>query len=164
MRPIRASASARLPQRLKPQRGVMLLEALIGILIFSIGILALMGLQAISVKNTIDAKYRTEASFLADEIIGLMWVDRGAANANIDNYSTAGGGTPPCAAVANCQAWRTRVAQILPGITLNGTNSPSITVVNNAGVRQVTIVISWKLPDAAAPVHSFRTITQVNGN
>ena len=57
------------------QRGVMLIEALIGILIFSIGILALLGMQAVAMSATIDAKYRSEASFLANEVIGVMWAD-----------------------------------------------------------------------------------------
>ena len=44
----------------------MLIEALIGILIFSIGILALIGMQAAAIRNTADARYRSEASFLAN--------------------------------------------------------------------------------------------------
>jgi len=63
----------------------MLLEALIGILIFSVGILALIGMQATAMRATIDAKYRSEASFLANEVIGRMWVDR----ANLASYATA---------------------------------------------------------------------------
>jgi len=39
----------------KNQAGVMLIEALIGILIFSIGILALLGMQGAAIKNTTDA-------------------------------------------------------------------------------------------------------------
>ena len=39
------------------QGGVMLLEVLIGILIFSIGILAMLGMQAIGMRNTVEAKY-----------------------------------------------------------------------------------------------------------
>src|SRR5439155_165247 len=49
----------------KRQDGVMLLEALIAILIFSIGILAVVGLQAVSIRNVTDAKHRTEAAYLA---------------------------------------------------------------------------------------------------
>ena len=57
----------------RQQKGVMLIEALVGILIFSIGILAIMGMQAISIKSTIEAKYRTEASFLANQTKLLSW-------------------------------------------------------------------------------------------
>lgn len=64
-----------LPNPRTVQGGVILLEALIAILIFSMGILAVIGLQAASIKNTNDAKYRAEASYLANQIIGKMWVD-----------------------------------------------------------------------------------------
>jgi type IV pilus assembly protein PilV len=56
--------------------GSVLLEALVGILIFSIGILALVAMQAESIRNTTEAKYRNDASYLANQIIGRMWADR----------------------------------------------------------------------------------------
>ena len=59
------------------QQGVALLEALIAVLIFSIGILAVIGLQATSVRLTTDAKYRADASFLANQALGRVWADPG---------------------------------------------------------------------------------------
>ena len=50
------------------QSGVMLLEALIAILIFSLGILALIGLQATAISQSTDARYRSEAALLANDI------------------------------------------------------------------------------------------------
>src|SRR5205823_13644336 len=47
------------------ERGVMLIEALAAILIFSIGILAVVGMQAVAIKDVASAKYRSEAAFLA---------------------------------------------------------------------------------------------------
>jgi type IV pilus assembly protein PilV len=67
---------------LKTQRGMMLLEGLIAILIFSLGILAVVGMQSASVRHTTDAKHRLDASFLANQSIGMMWVDRN----NLANY------------------------------------------------------------------------------
>jgi type IV pilus assembly protein PilV len=58
----------------KAQRGAVLLEAMIAVVIFSMGILALVGLQAAMVKNTSDAKYRAEASFVAQQKLGDIWV------------------------------------------------------------------------------------------
>lgn len=57
------------------QEGASLLEALVSILIFSIGIVALMGLQAASLKNVADSKYRADAAFLANQLIGQMWTE-----------------------------------------------------------------------------------------
>lgn len=53
----------------KYQSGVMLLEALIGVLIFSIGIIAMMGLQANALATVSETKYRSEAAFLAEQFI-----------------------------------------------------------------------------------------------
>jgi type IV pilus assembly protein PilV len=44
----------------------MLLEALIAILIFSFGILGLVGLQANAINLSTDAKYRADAALLAN--------------------------------------------------------------------------------------------------
>ena len=61
---------------LDQQRGMMLVEGMIAILIFSLGILAIIGTQAIAIKQTSDAKYRVDASFLANQAIGAIWTDR----------------------------------------------------------------------------------------
>lgn len=68
----------------------MLLEALIGILIFSMGILAMIGLQATAVRMNTGSKERADAAFLANQIISRMWTDD---HAILGNYAhTAGGG------------------------------------------------------------------------
>lgn len=65
-------------QRGKPsfQQGVVLLESLIAILIFSLGVLGIVGLQASMIKSTSDAKYRSDAAYIAQQRIGQMWVDQ----------------------------------------------------------------------------------------
>jgi type IV pilus assembly protein PilV len=117
----------------KREQGVMMIEVLIGILIFSIGILAMLGMQTLAMRATIDAKYRAEAGFLANEIVGVMWGDP----ANLANYATAS-----CAANTRCNAWLTRVSTALPGGI-----PPTITV----ATRQVTIVVQWQGPGQATP-------------
>jgi type IV pilus assembly protein PilV len=134
----------------KAQRGVALLEALVGILIFSIGILAMLGLQAQSIRNTVEAKYRNEAAYLANQIVGQMWVDR----ANMADYDTGGG------ANANMTAWRTRVANTLPGITVGGANSPTIAV----AASQVTVTLFWRMPGADSTTRQLSIVAQINGS
>jgi len=137
----------------KRQRGVALLEALIGILIFSIGILALMGLQAQSIRNTVEAKYRNEAAYLANQIIGQIWVDR----ANITGYDTASGSN------ANMTNWRTLVANTLPGITVGGTNSPTVTVAGTVTtVAQVTVTIFWQMPGTGTDQRQLSVVAQIS--
>jgi type IV pilus assembly protein PilV len=55
------------------QSGSMLLEALIAILVFSLGILTVIGIQAASIKLAADAQLRTKAALLANQLIGEMW-------------------------------------------------------------------------------------------
>lgn len=145
--------------QLKNQSGMMLIEALIGILIFSIGILALIAMQATAITNTTESRYRTEASFLANQIIGQIWVDRGTNNANIDAYDTTTG-----AGTTALTAWTTKVAATLPGVTVGGTNSPTIAVTTVGGARQVVVTVFWKRPDTSAPTRNFTAIAQIAGN
>lgn len=56
----------------KSQKGAVLLEALIAVLIFSFGILAISGLQGAMMKNTADATYRSEAAYVVQQQLGLM--------------------------------------------------------------------------------------------
>jgi type IV pilus assembly protein PilV len=65
------------------QKGAVLLESLIAILIFSFGVLALAGLQAAMIKNTDDAKYRAEAAFIAQNKITEIWIDGTALAAHV---------------------------------------------------------------------------------
>ncbi len=59
----------------KAQTGVALLEALIAVLVFSFGILAVVGLQANAMRITTDAKMRIDASNIANQRVGEMWAD-----------------------------------------------------------------------------------------
>jgi len=136
-----------------PQRGATLLEAMLGILIFSLGILALVGMQALAVKRVTDAKYRADASFFANEIVGEMWVNR----ANVANYVYAGTGTPP----TEIAGWITSIEGGLPGVTA-AANRPTVTVAGAATNWTVTITVFWQ-PPASATVHNHITMAYING-
>jgi type IV pilus assembly protein PilV len=69
--------------RRKLQRGVVLLEALVSILIFSLGVLGLVAIQAQSIKAAKEVQFRTDAVFAANELLGRIWVDR----ANLATYA-----------------------------------------------------------------------------
>jgi type IV pilus assembly protein PilV len=131
------------------QRGATLLEALIGILIFSVGILALVGMQALAIKHMSDAKYRSDAAFFANEIIGQMWVNR----ASLGTYAFPGTGAPPAA----IDPWVTSIQNALPGVTA-AANLPIITVVGTT----VTVTVRWQLP-GGSDVHRHITMAYING-
>ena len=75
------------------QRGSFLLEALIAILIVALGVLGSVGLLARSVQDVDDAKNRGEAAYLANQLIGQMWLsDRVKANLDTEYSSALGSG------------------------------------------------------------------------
>lgn len=122
------------------EKGSVLLEGLIAILIFSFGILAIVGLQANSMRITTDAKMRIDASNIANQRIGAMWTD----TSNL----TAHTGTDEA------------VAALPEGkmTTLLGSNGKDC-LTNDC----VTITISWKIP-GDDNLQSFRSSTRINGN
>jgi len=123
----------------KSQAGVMLIEALVAILLFSVGVVAVMGMQAVSIEQVSQAKYRTDASYLADQIIGKMWTDQ----PNLASYATVG--------YAGRTSWDAVVASTLP----NGTGT--ITV----AAPQVTVTINWRLPNETV-TRKFTSIANIN--
>jgi type IV pilus assembly protein PilV len=125
------------------QRGSLLLEGLIGILLFSVGILAVVALQGTATKAVTQAKFRSDASFLADQLIGQVWANR----TNAAAYAYCGTGATP--AVLN--AWVTQVNARLPN---SATYQPCVQVTPTvyAGppaytAYQVNVTLFWQMPD-----------------
>lgn len=140
------------------QSGFMLLEVLVSILIFSIGVLSIVGLQANAIKQSSSAKFRTDASLLANDLIGRMWVtDRSFATLDA-NFKTSG---------PEYDNWLANVQAALPGVAAN---PPTVTVVSvPAGVAGglpsslVTVTVSWKAPNEppSDPPHQLTVVTQI---
>lgn len=135
------------------QAGIVLLEGLIAILIFSLGILAIVGMQSMAVKQVTDAKYRSEASLLVNQLLGTMWASNRTATALQTKFNTGGDGY---------NAWLADVSAALPGINAN----PPTVVVDNQGV--VTITVHWLAPNEAllpdgstAAAHKYITVAQI---
>lgn len=110
--------------------GIALIEALVSVLLLSIGVLGLIALQANMAGQLTDAKYRAEASLLADELLGQMWVDQ----ANLVSYVISDGSCTH--SYATCSDWLDRVGRQLPdgsaNVLLDGT--------------AVTITLTWTTP------------------
>ena len=145
------------------QRGIVLIEALVGILLFAVGVLALVGLQALSISHIRDAKYRADAAFLAEQIIGVMWADT---RANLSSYAHNASGSN-CAfsggasGNANVTAWigsSTEQGSVLG--TVPAAASGQQVVIN--GVNQVSITLCWQGPQDLV-AHSYVVTTQING-
>jgi type IV pilus assembly protein PilV len=121
------------------ERGVMLIEALIAILIFSIGILAVVGMQGVAIKNVTESKYRSEAAFLANELIASMWTD--ATNVGLYNY--------PGSSYTKLTNWVAKVNTTLPGTAGAPPRVTMLTAASAAGAT-VQIEIFWQLPEEAS--------------
>jgi type IV pilus assembly protein PilV len=55
-------------------RGMALIEVLVSILLFSFGVLGLIGLEARSIGFSVDAEDRNRAALLANEVASDMWL------------------------------------------------------------------------------------------
>lgn len=158
-------------RRPRAQSGVMLLEVLIALLIFALGVLGLVGLQANAIKQSGQAKYRADATLLANELIGQMWLTgRNFATLNTAFTSASGGG-------AQYNAWRTRVEANLPGASAHPPVvaltqiQPLDAIVAGAAASavgltpstRVTITMRWKAPGEPAgdPPHSFVLVNEI---
>ena len=92
--------------------GFALIEVLVAVLLFAIGILGIVGLQASMLQAQTDSKVRADAANLVDEVAALMWsqVNKGkpapATLASIVQYKA---GT--CAGDLTCNGWLDQVAR-----------------------------------------------------
>lgn len=151
------------------QDGSVILEALIAILVFSVGILALVGMQAATISASSAAKYRSDAALLANELIGRMWVsDRtqatlqaafsSPAGAVYQDWAWVGGAAGTIAAPAEGT-----VLKILPGAQANPpTVSIAAVATTNPPSSLVTITVFWQAPTDATR-HQYITTAQIGG-
>lgn len=135
------------------QQGFTLIESLIAILIFVIGILGLIGLQTGVTAAQTEARARTEAALLAQEAIGLMWTDI----SRLDQYAIAPG-SRSCAATA-CQRWLAKVQTTLPqGAAM--INSSVTRGANNAVISSdIDLTVTWTTP--AGDARRYQTTTTI---
>lgn len=164
------------------QRGMFLIEALIAILIFSLGVLGMMAMASVAVSAQSDAQYRTEASGIIDTIAseinlgvvrtGLPASAPGNLAASLAQYEHQATGAPASCNFSGAATTNPRVLALvngaanaasgvagLPGAT---TAQQQIEVSNAVGERnRVTISLCWQTPgDPVWRRHSY--VTYVN--
>jgi type IV pilus assembly protein PilV len=62
------------PRIARTQRGMALLECMMALLIFSVGVLGLLGLEARVMNISTDSENRNRAAMLAGEVASQMWL------------------------------------------------------------------------------------------
>lgn len=132
------------------QSGAMLVEVMVSVLIFAFGILGIVGLQAASVAQVSDAKYRSDAALLANQLIGTMWLGDRTAAALTANFSTQANGP-------GYVSFKNKVAGALPGAV---SNPPTVLVAPDG---TVTVIIQWLAPSepSGTDPHKYIAYAQI---
>jgi type IV pilus assembly protein PilV len=127
--------------------GFSLIEVLVSIVILSVALLGTAGLTAASLKSTNTSYYRSQATFLADDILDRMRANiiqaRGGQYNVDDEGPDAAGGTLE---FFDCNEWLTALQNSLPG----GTGTVSV------AANVATVVITWDNGE-----NEFTTVTQL---
>ena len=129
----------KLPAPRRRERGISMIEVLVVIVLFSFGLIGMVGLQAKAVQFSVSAEDSSRAALLANEIASAMW----AANNVV-------------LPAADITAWDTRVADASTYGLANGAG----TVTTSAGVA--TITVTWRAPhEPSGTVHTYSTQVQI---
>jgi type IV pilus assembly protein PilV len=128
------------------QRGIVLLEVLIAVALFSFGMLGLVGLQAGMLKATSEAKFRAEAGAVAQKKVSELWTRSAADLAN--------------------------AVEAEPGIDISTTsglpNGTRVTLRGGAGcdaeatisVTCFVVIVRWQQPNG--DLHNVTTVAHVD--
>ncbi len=139
------------PHRSRTESGFTLLEVMVALVIFSIGMLGLAGIQAEGIQSNNTAYLRTIAmqhAYNISDLIRANTDDAGNVDSTFDNVTSsvgsaptsciqaATGGAPDCTtsqmAAFDLYHWKKQIQDTLP--------SGRATIVNNGGVYEITIM------------------------
>jgi type IV pilus assembly protein PilV len=126
------------PRIAHAQRGMALIECMMALLIFSVGLLGLLGLEARVMNTSTDSENRNRAAMLASEVASAMWL-----NNTVDPLSPA-----VIAAKANA------ANQTLGGLPGGAVAVTAVPLITNAA----DITVTWtEVSDVAAGIQSTLT-------
>jgi type IV pilus assembly protein PilV len=127
--------------------GFAMIEVLVAILLFAIGILGLVGLQAAMTQTQTESKVRADAANLVDELATVMWGELGNKNvtANLAEFTTGG-----CAGNTACNAWLDKLGKSLPSGTLTDLTFNDVADTSDVNHGMVSVTVSWSLPNGGA--------------
>lgn len=145
---------------LRRQHGFSLVEVLVAIVVFSMGVLGLMKLQASAVRMSTDARQRAEATFLADQLLARMLISDPSTAAS---FAHKPDGTVSCAptGAASTNAvvteWLTQVTATLPRAAAA---EQQVIVSTGGAATDVTVRLCWKNAETDTP-HMFEITNRV---
>lgn len=84
-------------RKIQLRNGFTLIEVMITVLVLSIGILGVAGMQSVGIKESQNAYFRTQASILANDIIERLYANRDESHAETGNvYESTGSSLGSC--------------------------------------------------------------------
>ncbi len=134
-----------------------MIEVLVSLLVFSLGVLALVSIQATATRLATDARDRALATFLADQLLARMLIADPATAASFAHKAT---GTAACSPSGDASTnavvtgWLAEVATQLPNAAAG-----SQQVVVDTGTSQVTVRLCWQ--NGNEPPRSLAVTNQV---
>ncbi len=139
-----------LPRRPSHRRaGFTLVEVLVSIVVFTIGVLGIVRLQAAAVKMSTDARQRAEAAFLADQLLARMLISDPATAAEFAHHPDGPACAPTGGASTHPQvtAWLAQVTATFPRATADEQQ----VIVGSATPGEVTVRLCWRNSESDAP-------------
>ncbi|MCX7276525.1 MAG: type IV pilus modification protein PilV [Burkholderiales bacterium] len=120
------------------QAGFALIEVLVSLLMFSLGVLGLVAMQTKATGYAVAAEDRTRAAMLANEIIACMWAEQSTSPSTLT-------------------AWAARVADP----TVSGLPNATSSVSTDSSTGITTVTITWKSPSKLSTEASSKYFTYV---
>lgn len=140
------------------QGGFTIIEVLVSLLIFSVGLLGVVSMFGTAVRTSTSAEFRTMAAMMASDLIGRMWMSDRRYTTLQATYGSANEG-------GGYVAWKNMVTQ--SGLPDAASLSPTVTfaTVGGGGSAAVnssvaTITIFWRMP-GDADVHQYVAVAQM---
>lgn len=132
------------------QVGFTLIEVLVSVLLFSVGVLGAVGLQAAAIKMSTDAQQRAEATFLADQMLARMLIADPATAAGFAHHPDGNTRCAPTGAASTDPAvtqWLAEVTAAFP----RAVSAEQQILVSGSPANDVTIKLCWKNAEGDEP-------------
>ena len=136
-----------MPRQSLLQRGFSLIEVLVAVVVFSLGVLGLVRMQATAVRLSTDARQRAEATFLADQLLARMLISDPATASSFAHKASGTGSCAPSGPRSTNPAlldWLAQVTAAFPRVSIDDQQ----VIVDGA---DVTVRLCWKNGENDSP-------------